>query len=171
MSVSGIAFSVLHPAAIAAAAAKDDLFGHAVLGGAGNAIKQIILDSGVASRVKVQDLSTAQRAYATSQSKVDVEESFQLGMSAHMRSTDGKFTGKMVGLVRKDQPQYDVDFIAIDADKVANYVKSFPKEWILPNYRGITEEALNYLRPLIVGSPVIIYKDGLPAVVKPYYMR
>lgn len=156
---------------IAAAAAKDDLFGHAVLGGAGNAIKNIILESGVASRVKVQDLSTAQRCYAQSQSKVDVEESFQLGMSAHMRSTDGKFTGKMVGLVRKDQPQYDVDFIAIDADKVANFVKPFPSEWILPNYRGISKEALDYLRPLIVGSPVTIYKDGLPAYVKPYYMR
>ncbi len=156
---------------IAAGEAKNDGFGHAVLGGAGNALKNMILDSGVAQRCKVQDLSTAQRCYVTTQSKVDVEESFQLGMSAHMRSTDGKFTGKMVALVRKDQPQYDVDFVAIDADKVANYVKSFPKEWILPNYRGISEEALAYLRPLVVGSPVIIYKDGLPAYVKPYYMR
>jgi len=50
-------------------------------------------------------------------------------------------------------------------------VKSFPSEWILPNYRGITEEAYDYLRPLIVGSPVVIYNDGVPAYVKPYYMR
>ena len=92
-------------------------------------------------------------------------------MSAHMHSTDGKFTGKMVGIVRKDQPEYDVDFITIDADKVANYVKSFPSEWILPNYRGISKEALDYLRPLIEGSPVVIYADGVPAYVTPYYMR
>ena len=156
---------------VAAGQAKNDGFGHAMLGGAGNAIKQMILDSGTAERAKVQDLSTAQRCFAGEQSLVDVNESFQLGMSAHMRSTDGKFTGKMVGLVRKDIPQYDVDFIAIDADKVANYVKSFPSEWIKPNYTGITEEAVNYLAPLIEGTPVVIYKDGIPAYVKPYYMR
>lgn len=155
---------------ITAAEAKNDGFGHAVLGGAGQALKNMILDSGVAQRCKVQDLSTAQRCYATTQSLVDVEESFQLGMSAHMRSTDGKFTGKMVGIKRKDQEEYDVDFIAIDASEVANYVKSFPTEWILDNYRGISEEALNYIRPLITGSPVVIYEDGLPAYVKPYYM-
>ncbi len=156
---------------IAAGEAKNDGFGHAVLGGAGNAIKNMILENGVAERCKVQDLSTAQRCFASGQSKVDVEESFELGMSAHMRSCDKNFTGKMVGLKRKDQPQYDVDFFAIDADQVANFVKSFPSEWILPNYRGISKEALAYLEPLIVGSPVVIYKNGIPAYVKPYYMR
>ena len=156
---------------IAAGEAKNDGFGHAVLGGAAHALKNMILESGVASRCKVQDLSTAQRCYVTSQSKVDVEESFSLGMSAHMRSCDKTFTGKMVGLKRKDQETYDVDFFAIDADQVANFVKSFPSEWILENYRGITEDALAYLRPLVVGSPVIVYKNGLPAYVKPYYMK
>ena len=131
----------------------------------------MILESGVASRCKVQDLSTAQRCHASEQSLVDVEESFRLGMSAHMRSADKTFTGKMVGVKRKDQPEYDVEFFAIEANKVANFVKGFPKEWILPDYKGITEEAYQYLRPLIQGSPVIIYENGIPAYVKPYYMR
>ena len=156
---------------IAAGEAKNDGFGHAILGGAANALKNMILESGTAERCKVQDLSTAQRCFASGQSLVDVNESFELGMSAHMHSTDGKFTGKMVGIVRKDQPEYDVDFITIDADKVANFVKSFPSEWILPNFRGISKEALDYLRPLITGSPVVIYADGVPAYVTPYYMR
>lgn len=156
---------------VAAGEAKNDGFGHAILGGAGQAIRNMILESGAAERVKVQDLSTAQRCFAVEQSKVDVEESFQLGMSAHMHSTDGKFTGKMVGLKRRDAQEYDVEYFAIEANKVANFVKSFPSEWIKPNYGGITDEALEYLRPLIKGSPVIIYKDGLPAYVKPYYMR
>lgn len=156
---------------IAAGEAKNDGFGHAMLGGAGNAIKNMILESGAAERCKVQDLSTAQRCFASEQSLVDVNESFQLGMSAHMRSTDGKFTGKMVGLVRKDIPAYDVDFEAFDASQVANQVKGFPTDWIKPNYRGITEEGYKFLEPLIEGSPVVIYKDGIPAYVKPYYMR
>ncbi|MFV0550436.1 MAG: 6-phosphofructokinase [Anaerorhabdus sp.] len=156
---------------LAAGEAKNDGFGHAILGGAGNALKNLILESGSASRCKVQDLSTAQRCHASEQSLVDVEESFKLGMSAHMRSMDKTFTGKMVGVKRKDTAEYDVEYFATDASNVANHVKNFPVEWILPNYRGISDEAYSYLRPLIQGEPVIIMKDGIPAYVKPYYMR
>ena len=156
---------------LAAGEIKNDLFGHAVLGGAGEALKALILDSGVAGRCKVQDLSTAQRSHASEQSLVDVTESFRLGMSAHMRSADKSFTGKMVGIKRRNSSEYDVDYFAIDADQVANFVKGFPTEWILPEYKGITEEAYEYLKPLIVGAPALVYDNGLPAYVKPYYMR
>ena len=44
-------------------------------------------------------------------------------------------------------------------------------EWLLPDYKGITEDGINYLMPLIQGSPDIIMKDGLPAYVQPYFMR
>jgi 6-phosphofructokinase len=89
---------------LAAAEAKNDGFGHAVLGGAANAIRDMILNSGVANRVKVQDLSTAQRCHASEQSLVDAEEAFKLGISAHMRSQDKTFTGQMVGVVRQVPP-------------------------------------------------------------------
>ena len=157
---------------ISAGEAKNDGFGHAVLGGAGKALEAMILESGAASRCKVQDLSTAQRCHASEQSLIDVSESFELGMSAHMHSQNPDFTGKMVGIKRRDDiDKYDADFITVDADKVANFVKHFPTEWILPEYKGITEEALAYLRPLIQGEPDLIIKDGIPAYVIPYYMR
>lgn len=156
---------------IAAGEAKNDGFGHAILGGSGNAIKEIILNSGAAERCKVQDLSTAQRCHATEQSLVDVEESFKLGMSAHMRSAEKSFTGHMVGVKRREGEKYDVEYFATPASNVANHVKNFPLEWILPNYCGIAKEAYDYMRPLIQGSPVVIYKNGLPAFVKPYYMK
>ena len=156
---------------ISAGESKNDLFGHAVLGGAGEALKSMILEADAAPRAKVQDLSSAQRSHASEQSLVDVTESFRLGMSAHMRSADKAFTGKMVGVKRREGEDYEVDYFAIDADQVANFGKGFPKEWILPEYAGITDEAYAYLRPLIQGSPVLIYEDGLPAYVEPYYMR
>ena len=156
---------------LAAGEAKNDGFGHAILGGAGNAVKQLILDSGVASRAKVQDLSTAQRCHATEQSLVDVEESFKLGMSAHMRSMNPAFTGHMVGIQRKASKAYDVEYFATPASNVANHVKNFPVAWAKPNFRGITEEAVAYMAPLIVGEPEIIYDHGLPAFVPPYYKR
>jgi ATP-dependent phosphofructokinase / diphosphate-dependent phosphofructokinase len=156
---------------LAAGEAKNDGFGHAVLGGAANAVKDLILTSGTANRCKVQDLSTAQRCHATEQSLVDVEESFKLGLSAHMRSADPSFTGQMVGVKRKDSEVYDVEYFATAASNVANHVKNFPVEWAKPNYRGVTEEAISYMRPLIQGQPVITYKDGVPAFVKPYYFK
>ena len=158
---------------LAAGEAKNDKFGHAVLGGAGKALESMILDAEAAPRCKVQDLSTAQRCHATEQSLVDVTESFRLGMSALNRSADKTFTGKMVGVKRRAGEVYDAEFFAIDASKVANYVKNFPVEWLLPEYKGITEEGFKYLKPLISGNPVILMQDGdgLPEYVQPYYMR
>lgn len=156
---------------ISAGESKNDLFGHAVLGGAGGALKAMILDSGAASRCKVQDLASAQRSHASEQSLVDRTESFRLGLSAHMHSADKTFTGKMVALRRREGKKYDVEYFTIDADQVANYVKHFPAEWILPDYKGITQDAIDYLQPLIEGTPTLVYKNGLPAYVEPYYLR
>lgn len=156
---------------LAAGKAVNDGFGHAVLGGAGNAVKNMILEAGIAPRAKVQDLSTAQRCANYAQSLVDVTEAFELGMSAHMRSADGKFTGHVVGVQRKPGAEYDVDFIEGPADQFANHVKHIPAGWILPNYAGLTQEAYDYFKPLIVGEPALIMKDGVPAYVKPYHMK
>ncbi len=158
---------------LSAQESQDDTFGHAVLGGAGAALRDMILKAGISDRAKVQDLSNAQRSHATEQSKVDVEESFQLGMSAHMRSVDPKFTGKTVILNRReDSEEYDVVYSATDSKNIANYVRNFPEEWILPDYAGVTQEALDYITPLLVGKPEIIYDEkGLPVHVTPYYQR
>ena len=158
---------------LAAAEAKNDGFGHAKLGGAGMALKSILESSGVTERAKVQDLATLQRACASCQSLADVKESLRLGMSAHMHSMDPSFTGMMVGIKRRAVvPYYDAQFITVPASEVANKVKAFPKEWILPNYMGISEAGLEYFRPLIKGEPDQIYgADGLPAYLQPFYMK
>lgn len=156
---------------LAAGQAVNDGFGHAVLGGAGNAVKNMILEAGIAPRAKVQDLSTAQRCANYLQSEVDVTEAFQLGMSAHMRSMNPAFTGQVVGVVRKGGAEYDVNYIAGPADEFANHVKNIPGEWILPNYAGLSKEAYAYFTPLIQGEPALIMENGVPAYVKPYHMR
>lgn len=157
---------------LAAGESKNDTFGHAVLGGAGHAIKDMILEAGISERAKVQDLSNAQRSHATEQSKIDVEESFKLGMSAHMRSIDPSFTGKTVFVKRVEGDAYDVEFDATESKNIANHVRHFPSEWVLPDFAGITQEAHDYFAPLLVGQPVILYDEkGLPRHVTPYYMR
>ena len=157
---------------VAAGESKNDLFGHAVLGGAASVLKQMILDAGVASRVKVQDLSTAARSSNFAQSLVDVTEAFELGMSAHMRSADPTFTGMVVAHQRETiDGRYNAKFIASPAENFANYVKHVPVEWIKPNYEGLTQEFYDYITPLIQGEPTLIMENGIPATVVPYNMR
>ncbi|MCI8271499.1 MAG: diphosphate--fructose-6-phosphate 1-phosphotransferase [Erysipelotrichaceae bacterium] len=156
---------------LSAGKAANDGFGHAVLGGAGNALKEMIIEAGIAPRAKVQDLSTAQRCANYLQSEVDVTEAFELGMSAHMRSANPSYTGQVVGVVRKPGEEYDVEFIAGPAENFANHVKNVPAEWIKPNYEGLTEEAYEYFTPLIQGEPKLIMDGAVPATLKPYHMK
>ncbi|MDO4378571.1 MAG: 6-phosphofructokinase [Erysipelotrichia bacterium] len=155
---------------LAAADAKNDGFGHAVLGGAGNAIKNMILEAGISARAKVQDMSTLQRCNSNSQSKTDVEESFRLGMSAHMHSADKSFTGQMVALRRSEGEFYNAEYFTVAADKVANFVKHVPAEWILPEYEGMSQEFYDYCLPLIQGEPDYIYDNGTIAQIDPFYL-
>ncbi len=143
-----------------------DGFAHAVLGGAAQTIKQMIVDTGIVPRGVVQDLSRAARSSNFAQSLVDVTEAYDLGMSAHMRSADPAFTGQVVGIRRNPEAaaagRYEAELFAGPASEFANFVKRFPAEWILPNYQGITPEAVAYFRPLIEGEPKLVMKGGIP---------
>lgn len=159
---------------LSASTGANDGFSHAVLGGAAAAIKQMIVEAGIVPRGVVQDLARISRSSNFAQSALDVEEAYRLGMSAHMRSADPAFTGKVVGVAPRTSfadDSYNACYFADDASKFANFVRHFPQEWILPNYRGITEEALNYFRPLLVGEPKLIYENGIPATLEPFNKR
>lgn len=158
---------------VSAGASAHDGFAHAVLGGAGAVVKQMIIDAGIVPRGIVQDLSRAARSSNFAQSLVDVTEAYELGMSAHMRSGNPEFTAHVVGVKRAtdETGAYCAQFFAGPAQEFANVVKHFPTEWILPDYQGITEEAIAYYKPLITGEPKLIYKDGLPETIIPFNKR
>lgn len=157
---------------VSAGDSANDGFAHAVLGGAALTVKQMIIDAGIAPRGVVQDLSRAARSSNFAQSLVDVTEAYELGMSAHMRSANPAFTGQVVGVRREDRDgAYNASFFAGPASEFANHVKSFPAEWILPNYQGITQEAYDYLKPLVEGEPKLIYENGMPATVEAFNRR
>ncbi len=158
---------------ISAGESANDGFAHAVLGGAGATLKQMIIDAGIVPRGVVQDLSRAARSSNFAQSLVDVTEAYELGMSAHMRSADGKFTAQVVGIHRgtDENGNYNAEFFAGPASEFANAVKHFPAEWILPNYQGVTQEAIDYFKPLMTGEPKLIMDGALPATIVPFSKR
>ena len=160
---------------LSAGESANDGFAHAVLGGAAQTLKQMIVDAGIAPRGVVQDLSRAARSSNFAQSLVDATEAYELGMSAHMRSADPAFTGVVVGIRRDEaaaaEGRYNARFFAAPASEFANHVRRFPAEWILPNYQGVTEEALAYFRPLIEGEPKLVMEGGIPATLPAFNRR
>ena len=158
---------------VSAGETAHDGFAHAVLGGVGAVIKQMIIDAGIVPRGIVQDLSRAARSSNFAQSSVDVTEAYELGMSAHMRSVNPAFTAQVVGVKRGSdiQGKYNAEYFAGPASEFANVVKHFPQEWILPNYQGITEDAFAYFKPLMEGEPKLIIEGTMPATLVPFNKR
>ena len=67
----------------------------------------------------VQDLSRVARSSNFAMSLVDLEESYDLGVSAHMRSAKPEFTGQVVGIRRGQGVDggYNTEFFACPASK------------------------------------------------------
>ena len=159
---------------ISAGKSANDGFAHAVLGGAGQALKNMIISENIAPRGVVQDLSRAARSSNFAMSEVDYTEAFDLGMSAHMHACENDFTSKVVGVKRgkTSDGEYNPQFFTDDASKFANYVKQFPIDWAKDNYQGITNEAVEYFSPLIKGEPKVEFaKNGLIKTVIPFNLR
>ncbi len=159
---------------VSAGESANDGFAHAVLGGAGLALKQMIVDAKIAPRGVVQDLSRAARSSNFCMSRVDFEEAYELGLSAHMHACESDFTAKVVGVTRKDTTsgEYLSEIFVDDASKFANFVKEFPTSWAKDNYAGVQQCAINYFAPLLAGSPQLAYDEmGLVKTIKPFNLR
>jgi 6-phosphofructokinase 1 len=138
-----------------------DKFGHAQLGGVCNTLKNMIIESGITSRVKTLELGVTQRSAMHCASLTDIDEAYTVGRAAVKYSIEGK-SGFMIGIRRLQNNPYKSDTILVEPSRVANHVKYFPKDWITAEGNWVTEEALDYISPLIQGTPDIPMENGLP---------
>jgi ATP-dependent phosphofructokinase / diphosphate-dependent phosphofructokinase len=138
-----------------------DKFGHAQLGGVGSYLKNLIIQAGITSRVKSLELGVLQRCAIHCASDIDLEEAFEAGYSALKFALDGN-SGYMVGIKRESNSPYKSSHFLVEADKIANNVKYFPKELINDEGNHIKEEALEYFLPLISGTPSLVLDNHLP---------
>ena len=139
-----------------------DKFGHAQLGGVGNFLKNLIISSGITSRVKSLELGVLQRCAMHCASNIDIEEAYEVGYEALKQASLGK-CGYMIGIKRESNSPYKSSYFLIEADKVANNVKYFPTEWINKEGNNIKPEALEYLTPLISSVPSVISSVAMPS--------
>jgi len=138
-----------------------DKFGHTQLGGVCAYLKNVILNTNTAEKVRVLELSTIQRCSMHCASQTDIDEAYNIGKAAAIYSIDG-ISGNMLGIRRLSNSPYTSETFVLEAIKVANNIKYFPKEWINEEGNNVTIEAYNYTLPLIMGDPKILLEDGLP---------
>jgi len=138
-----------------------DKFGHAQLGGVCAYLKDLILTTNTAEKVRVLELSTIQRCSMHCASQTDIDEAFEVGKAAATYSIDG-ISGNMIGIRRLSNSPYTSEPFALETSKVANSIKYFPKEWIVEEGNNVTREAYEYTLPLIMGEPKLTIENGLP---------
>ena len=166
-----------------------DAFGHSIAGGAGGVLEQMILEK-MSVKTRSIEFNLLQRCAGHLLSKTDVEESFLLGAQAVELAVLGE-NGKMSSLRRISSEQnssekfpgqkdsensntgkspkagsgYAVEYSAVPLSAVANREKKIPLSWIGKDGHSLEEEALAYLRPLILGEYSCDFVDGLPQYI------
>ena len=139
-----------------------DGFGHAQLGGLA-ALLANLLKERFGVKVRGIELSLLQRCASHQASEMDIQEAFHVGKMAVLESTIGQ-TGQMVALNRKfdEEGKYVLSTTLFPLSKVANYENKVPLEWINEEKNFVTQEFIDYAKPLIQCDPKIVYEGSLP---------
>lgn len=138
-----------------------DVFGHKQLSGCALTLAGIVSER-TGFKTRSIELSTLQRAANHMASLTDIDEAMQAGYHGVEAAAAGE-TGVMVVLNRISQQPYYCRMETYDIHNIANGEKTVPAEWITEDGRGLTEEMIAYMRPLIMGELFPIYVNGLPA--------
>jgi 6-phosphofructokinase 1 len=137
-----------------------DAFGHKSLSGTGRVLADLVSNK-LGCKARAIELSTLQRCASYIASRVDITEAFQVGGAAVGAAIEGE-TGKMITLNRASEEPYQCTTGTYDISKIANLEKTVPLEWIDQTNYYVTNEFLNYCRPLIQGELSPIMVEGLP---------
>lgn len=145
---------------ISAQGGKVDKFGHVMLSGTGKVLESIVAEE-IGCKVRSVELNVLQRAASHIASSTDIKESFQLGVNGVELAMKGR-SGVMSTLTRVSDAPYEVVYGEADIDKIANYEKKIPDEWISEDGTDVLPAMETYLRPLIQGENDIMYQNGIP---------
>lgn len=136
-----------------------DVFGHKYLAGTGKYLEHLVKDE-IGCKVRSVELNICQRCASHIASMTDINESVETGKAAVSYAAGGE-TGVMISAVRNGG-EYGITFTAEEISKIANAIGTVPDEFINGDANYVTEKCVEYLKPLIVGEPELVYKDGLP---------
>ena len=137
-----------------------DTFGHKMLTGSGKYLENLIKER---LRVKVRsiELNVCQRCSCAHLSRVDLDESENAGIFAVLSALAGE-TGKMINFIRNKSVPYELSYGTADVNIICNQEKTVPLEWIIADGSDISNEFIDYVRPLTQGFVELPTKNGIP---------
>jgi 6-phosphofructokinase 1 len=134
--------------------ARRDSFGHVQFSSSGTTVAQVVtnylnekgLPVGGDARCDIP--ATDQRRNMAYASTADLDEAYKVGSkAAFIAAEDGG--GWMATILREPGSVYRVRYDKVPLEAMANSERKFPKNWIAPNQRDVTDAFLAYARPLI----------------------
>lgn len=140
-----------------------DAFGHSQLGGLAPFLAGLVKDElGYKYHWAVADY--LQRSARHIASQTDVDQAYALGKAAVEFALRGD-NAVMPCIMRGKGKRYRWSIGEARLQDVANVEKKMPRHYITRDGFGITDEARQYLAPLIVGEAYPEYRNGLPRYV------
>lgn len=143
-----------------------DAFGHVAFSSSKMTVERIVvnylnergLPAQGAARGNVP--GTDQRHNMIYASTVDLEEAYRVGQKAVQIAVE-EGSGYMSTLLRTPGPIYQVRYDKVPLELVANSERTFPQSWIAANRLDVTDEFVQYARPLIGDNwPAVPLVDG-----------
>ncbi|MCU0770803.1 MAG: 6-phosphofructokinase [Verrucomicrobia bacterium] len=143
-----------------------DAFGHPVLAGAAEKLKDYIQEK-LNTKTRTVMLGYAQRAAAHWASLTDINNGFACGEAA-VRAAVGGQSGYMVKIVRNPTPNGTIEWSTglQPLGDIANVEHFVPREWIAEDGFLPNQEFVNYAGPLIEGEVRPRMVNGLPDYVR-----
>lgn len=145
-----------------------DKFGHKMLSGA-SAYLQEVVEEQIGCKVRSLELSVLQRSAGHTASLTDITEAQNLGIYAVKAAVAGE-SGVFSTLRRISNAPYAVEYYTEKVSVVANAIKRFPRQWINDEGNDVTDDMIEYIKPLVKGVAQIPYRDGLPDYVNVSYL-
>ncbi len=137
-----------------------DAFGHKQLQGTAAYLAGFLAQE-IGCKTRSIEFSTLQRSASHMASRTDIDEAFMVGGAA-VKAADEGDTGKMVVIDRLSDDPYMSTAGIYDVHRIANNEKVVPREWINKEGNYVTEEFIDYVKPLIQGDYAPFMVNGLP---------
>lgn len=140
-----------------------DSFGNRQLGDVGRVVANIVLTRlGLKVRVCIPDY--LQRSGGHIVSKTDKEEAIKVGEKAFEYAKNG-LSGYMVTINRVSNDPYKVEYGKVPLFEVANNTKYLPEEFIDDEGYNMSNNFIEYAKPLVTGESYPEYNNGIPNYV------
>ncbi len=145
-------------------ASHTDAFGHQQLSGAGRMLSNA-LGYRLGCKSRAIEFSLLQRCATHMASRTDVDEAYNVGYIAVSKILEGE-SGKMVTIEVDSREPYVAHYELHDVHGIANVEKKVPLDWITPDGTYVTEQFVNYVKPLVIGMIEPHFAAGLPKHLK-----